>query len=179
MRTLDEILNDLTATREEYAARAQAWEAVTVEKKKSGEEFANLARALKGAKMGVHTPVEDSAHPYATIYIHTAARGYTSDALPLFSYADNPPADEARRARYIKLASWLRGTVIFDAEEVRAAIADRAQTCRERVAAYDVAIAAAPAVYEHYSAALNAAEKVLSSEAGSRSPLYYAIKAER
>ena len=69
--------------------------------------------------------------------------------------------------------------MIFNAEEVRAAIADRVQTCREKVDEYTRAIAAAPAVYAHYSAALNAAEKVLDSEAGSGSPLYYAIKAER
>lgn len=127
MRTL----KDLTATREEYAARAQAWEAVTV------------------------------------------------NTLPLFTSADNPPADEERRARYIKPASWLRGTVIFDAEEARAAIADRVKECRAQVEAYKAAISAAPAVYAHYMEALNAAEKVIESEAGSRSPLYYAIKAEK
>lgn len=176
MEDLKSIVAKLTAARDEYAAFAQAWEAVTVEKKKSGEEFASLARALKGAKIGAYAPVEDGAHPYATIYIHTAARGYTSDALPLFTYADNPPADEARRARYIKPAAWLRGSVIYDAEEARAAIADRARVCREKVDEYTRAIAAAPAVYAHYSAALNAAEKVIESEAGSGSPLYYALK---
>lgn len=176
MEDLKSIVAELTAVRDEYAAFAQAWEAVTVEKKKSGEEFASLARALKGAKIGGYVPVEDGAHPYATIYTHTPARGCTSDNLPLFTYADNPPADEARRARYIKPAAWLRGMVIYDAEEARAAIADRARACREKVDEYTRAIAAAPAVYAHYSAALNAAEKVIESEAGSGSPLYYALK---
>ena len=85
MKTLEEILKGLAATRDECAAYAEAWEAATVEKKKSGEEFASLARALKGAKMGVYAPIEDAAHPYATIYTHTAARGYTRDTIPLFT----------------------------------------------------------------------------------------------
>ena len=176
MEELNAIVKDLTAAKEEYAALAQAWGAVTVEKKKNDEEFANLARALKGAKMGAYVPVEDGAHPYATVYAFTPSRGYVSDALPLFQYADNPPTDEARRARYIKPAPWLRGVVLFGAEEVRAAVADRARECRARVEEYAAAIAAAPAVYTHYTAALNAAEKVLESEAGKGSPLYYALK---
>lgn len=123
---------------------------------------------------------EYAAHPYATIYTHTAARGYTSDTLPLFTYSDIPPADVDRRARYIKPGRGIRGMVLFDAEEVRAALAKKAKRCREKkVNEYTRAISAAPAVYAHYSAALNAAEKVLESEAGSGSPLYYAIREER
>lgn len=94
-RTWEDVKNELMQRQSDYLAKLKAWENVTIEKKKNGEEFAQIGRALKNAKIGAYYPVEDAGHPYITIFYKSD--GYKSDSIPIYFNDDELPNDGVHR----------------------------------------------------------------------------------
>lgn len=184
-QTAEEVVRHLRELREDAEARAAAWARVAVRKKKSGEEFAQLARAVDGAEFGKYSPVEDGCHPYLTIF-YKVGREYKFDHIPAFFFIDELPEDKRDRA-IIYGGVLMRDTSPMRAEELREAIsaevtrarakAERLKRQEERAekafAAYRTAIDVATALLLQTCAECDG-ETVPAWQRG-RNSLYYAI----
>lgn len=184
-QTAEEVVQHLRELREDAEARAAAWARVAVRKKKSGEEFAQLARAVDGAAFGKYSPVEDGGHPYLTIS-YKVGRVYKFDQIPAYFYIDELPKDKRDRA-IIYGGVLMRETSPMSAEELREAIAaevTRARAEAERLkrqeeraekafAAYRSALDVATALLLQTCAECDG-ETVPAWQRG-RNSLYYAI----
>jgi len=159
---MNKLRNDLTMEK----ARLSAWENVSVLRKKDGSEFAQMGKAISGAKLDKQRI--DAEHPYISLH-YCAEHKYQSDLIQAFWYLDELPESDPRRSAYRK--QFVRQTCPMTADEVREAIAKRVSAVREYV---EQDISVAEEAYNAFREAMHNADTVLRS-AGS-SHLYYAIK---
>lgn len=89
MKSLNEVINTLENYKAEAVAKAEAWRAVEIAKKKDGTEYQKIGQAVTGAKFGHYYPVEDAQHPYLTISTRTKTGKYTTDSAPAFFILTN------------------------------------------------------------------------------------------
>lgn len=183
MKTLSEVINTLENYKAEAIAKAEAWRAVDIAKKKDGTEYQKIGQAVTGAKFGQYYPVEDAQHPYLTISTRTKTGKYITDSAPAFFYLDELPKDDERRAAYVP--QLFRQTTPQTAEELRENIKERAEMWEEHAADYVEQIAKAKKAYNHYIKAIEAANKQLiidtqttrtAKNKYTQSTLYYEIK---
>ena len=118
----EEIKKDLQDLINDYSAMVEAWQSVAIEKKKNGEEFAQIGRALKNAKLGQYYPFEDAGHPYITIAYKSGY--YKTDSLPIFFYEDGLPKDNIIREA-LSVGYYIRQTYKMTADDIRNAINNR------------------------------------------------------
>ena len=170
-KSKDEVMNKLRNDLTMEKARLSAWENVSVLRKKDGSEFAQIGKAISGAKLDKQSIPADAEHPY--IFLHYCAEHkYQSDWIPAFWYLDELPESDPRRSAYRK--QFVRQTCPMTADEVREAIAKRVSAVREYVEQFEQDISVAEETYNAFREAMHNAETVLRS-AGSNH-LYYAIK---
>lgn len=160
--SIDEVIAKLNKYLDEATAKREAWAAVSVLKRKDGEEYERIGQAVKGAAFGKYYLVEDSAHPYLTICTKTAAGRYVSDSIPAYFYVDELPDDDPRRKDYTP--QFVRQTTSQTAEELRKSIAKTIALYSKSIDEYKQQIAAAPIAYKHYREALQQAEAVLRKD---------------
>lgn len=183
--TLDEVKKVLQGYINDYEAKVKAWEAVTIDKKKNGEEFSQIGRAIKGAKIGVYYAVEDPTHPYLTIYYKTAAE-YQSDHLAIYYYLDTLTEEERSRRQIIYDNGILRNTSPMTAEEIRLEIVKTINNYSDEIKNLKNQLKQAEKLFTKYRKAiekaeseLNKADKVLRGESIFPTSLYFAITATR
>lgn len=153
--TLSEIAAELEYRRE-YAEKAMnAFKAVTIEKTKSGKEFENLTRALKGCKK-----IQEFGFDRIAVYFSTSRKMYEYYTIDIYGYLDELPDTDPRKAAYIRQV--IRQKYIFTADEIRARIEKEVNILSARVADYDRQIEKATAAAKKYRAAIEQAEKELS-----------------
>lgn len=176
-----EVKNELEKQLEDYRACVKAWEAVTLEKKKNGEEMASLGRALKNARVGAYYPVEDSAHPYITVVYQ--ANGYKTDNIKIFFYSEDSPADGRERAK-LGGGYGLRDTYAMTQDDIRESLRETIKDYTRRIVSLEKQISACEDIFNEYRSAISAVERRLKErdeqlrEAGDiyPTPLYYRIK---
>lgn len=168
--SIDEVIAKLNEYLDEATAKREAWAAVSVLKRKDGEEYERIGQAVKGAAFGKYSYVEDSAHPYLTICTKTAAGRYVSDSIPAYFYVDELPDDDPRRKDYKR--QLVRQTTPQTADELRRSIAEAAARYSKNIEAYTRQIAAAPVAYKNYREAIQKAEAVLYKDSACDSELY-------
>lgn len=180
MAKLKMIIEKLEAYKEEHAAKLAAWEGVTLEKKTSGEEFAQMGRALTGgAKLAYPFYENTKLHPQIIIYTCVGSR-YVEDSLYIYGFLDEHKEKE-KDHEIRRDAGISRSTFIFTPDEVREAIKNKIAFHSEQVASYTAQIKAAQKAFESYQKAIEAAERDLKNNCGCSSSifpnsLYYAIK---
>ena len=162
--TIEDVQRELKRRQEENAAFRDAWDAVKVNRKKDGAEFARIGQAVDGAKIGAYRYVEDAEHPYLTITAHVVSGGYISDHLPAFYYLDELPETDPRRAAYV--CQFHRQTTPKTPEELRAAIRARVEMYTEKMNSYNEQIEKAPAVFKKYRDAITKATAELETASG-------------
>lgn len=180
----DELKTELEKMIADYQACVRAWEAVTIEKNKNGEEMAQLGRALKNASFGGYYPVEDAGHPYISIYYQS--NGYKSDHLEAFFYEDETPNDGNKRDR-LPVESWRKKTYKMTADDIREAISEKIDRYNSYISSLKKQIEQGREIFDEYRAAIEEAEKRLTErdkqlrEAGENYPtsLYLRIKETR
>lgn len=184
-QTVEEVEAKLTAAIARAEALAKAWRAVTIQKKKDGSEFAQLGRALAGARTGGYYPVEDWAHPYITITTK-AGTEYISDEIPAFFYADETTEEKRAEREYIaKGISYIRDTLRKTPDDLREDMQACAQCYEKEVENLRNQKAKARGIFIKYRAMIAEAEKFLE-EADKQfekrpyhSTLYYATRETR
>lgn len=177
----DEIKTELEKMIIDYQSRVDVWETVTIEKKKNGEEMAQLGRALRNASMGEYYPIEDAAHPYITINYYS--NGYKSDRIEAYFYEDKTPNDGKQRDP-LPVAIWQEKTYKMTADDIRAAIRKTIDKYNRYIISLKNQIEQGREIFEEYRKAIDEAEKRLTErdkqlrEAGEIYPtsLYYRIK---
>lgn len=183
-QTFEEVKNELKKQIEEYRACVKAWEAVTVEKKKNGEEMASIGRALKNARKGAYYPVEDPAHPYITVSYQ--ANGYKMDNIKIFFFSEDVPNDGRERAK-LGGGYGLRDTYEMTHDDIRQAIHKIIKDYEERIGSLEKHINEGEAMFNEYRSAIAKAEARLQERdkqlraGGALYPtlLYYRIKETR
>ena len=167
--TKAEALTELHRRIAEKQALAKAWSIATLEKTKTGSEFARLGSGLKNCNLGKYYPVEDAAHPYITVttqYTPTPGTSkYISDEIPIYYYLDELPDTDPRKADYKR--QFFRQTVTMSPDEIRQALINRynhfiagIEDLQKQVKLFDKA-------FDHYRKAIEAAEQKLLIESGS------------
>ena len=180
----DEIKIELVKMIADYQARVKVWETVTIEKKKNGEEMAQLGRALKNARIGAYYPVEDAAHPYITISYQS--NGYKTDNIAIYFNGEDLPKDGRERAK-LGGCGFIRETYAMTPDDIREAIRKTIDTYKNRITSLKNQIEQGREMFEEYRAAIEEAEKRLTErdkqlrEAGENYPtsLYHRIKETR
>lgn len=183
-KNFDEVKTELEKMIIDYKTRLHTWEAVTIEKKKNGEEFAQLGRALKNARIGAYYPVEDGAHPYITINYY--AGGYQSDQIAIYFYKEDLPKDGKDRPQ-LCAGYYTRDTYAMDADDIRNAIYKTIEKYRGYIDNLKKQVEQGREMFEEYRKAIDEAEKRLTErdkqlrEAGEIYPtsLYHRIKETR
>lgn len=168
--TKAEALAELHRRIAEKQALAKAWNAATLEKTKTGGEFARLGSGLKNCNIGKYYPVEDAEHPYITVttqYTPTPGTSkYISDEIPIYYYLDELPDTDPRKADYKR--QFVRQTVTMSPDEIRQALTNRynhyiagIEDLQKQVKLFDKA-------FDHYRKAIEVAEQKLLVESGSQ-----------
>ena len=172
-RTAEEIKADFKNSMNWYIAAAEAWEAVTIAKKKNGEEFQQLARAIKGAKASYFC--KWGTHPQLSINFYNGNKCET-DTIDIFYYMDELPKTDTRREEHTT-SGYMRKTVYMTPDEIRNKIKERAAAHREHAAEYKKEIERTDSVYNDFSGKFSALMNELKNLCGgSDSSLYYAIR---
>lgn len=165
--TIDEVINRLTENAEHHERAAAAWEKVVVAKKKNGDEFADLGRAITGAR---------KFQEYGFDRIGVTFRGYSKmyddDYIDIFGYCDELPDDDPRK---VCTHSFLRDKYIINADELRARIADRIALDRKYAKEYRDQLKNARDAVKEFRDAVEKAEAKLERECG-KMTLWYAIE---
>ncbi len=184
-QNIEEVKTELQTQLDNYKSALAAWQAVTIHKKKDNSEFAQIGRALEGAHISTSCP-NDAAHPAIEI-TYKNKHGYNSDTLDIYFYCDQLPDKGASRETVFDGGIWQRKTSPMNAEEIRAAIANRIEIYKNRVETLKKQLEIAEKAFTNYRAAIAKAEKELreicntareTDEIGETS-LYYAITAGR
>lgn len=176
--TISDVTNELKNRRSDAIAKRDAWQKVTVDKKKNGDEFARIGQAVNGARIGQYLPVEDDLHPYLTVCARNSQNGdYIRDEMRIFWYLDELPKEDERRAAYIPQC--VRQTTPKTPDEIRAAIKQRVEMYNEKITSYDEQIKKAPAAFKAYRDAITKATAKLIKTAGKNgvlnNSLYYLV----
>lgn len=169
---LEDVIKRLESDKAEAEACLAAWENVSVLRKKDGSEYAQLGKALTGAKLVTKGLVEDADHPYIHVYYSFNGGWSREDSMWAFHYLDELPMDDPRRAPYVR--QFVRQTCPKTAEEIREDIAKRVEAKREYVKELEHDLSVAEMAYNNFKEAIYTADKALK-EAGS-DHLYYVIK---
>lgn len=183
--TLDDVKKVLQGYINDYEARVKAWEAVTVDKKKNGEEFSQIGRAIKGAKIGVYYPVEESTFPYLTIYYENSA-GLQSDHLAIYYYIDKLTEEQRSSRQIIYDNVILRNTSPMTTNEICIEIEKTITNYNDKIKNLKNQLKQAEKMFTKYRKAIEKAEselekadKVLRGESFLPTSLYFAITATR
>ena len=180
MGKLENIIEKLENYKKDHEAKAKAWEGVTLEKKKSGEEFAQIGRGLTGGAKLQYPFYENSLlHPQITIYTQTNHRT-TEDKIDIFLFLDEHP-EKAEGHEIRTEGSIHRATVILTPDEIREAIKTRAEWHKQQVNSYNAQILAAKKAFTAYQKAIEKAENELKANSGCAgemfgNSLYFAVK---
>lgn len=168
--TTDEIKKELEARKCSAMAELDAWENVTIKKKKDGSEFLQLSRALENAK----ETYEYGFHRL-TVYYHS--RGYEHSYIDIYGYADELP-DTDPRSELAKKQGFLRAQYDFTADEVREAIEKRKDYLHGYITSLEKQLGQVDALSAKYREALETAERELSQATKDglyNNDLYYLI----
>jgi hypothetical protein len=159
-KNCEEVINGLRADLAEAEACLSAWEKVSVLRKKDGSEYAQLGKALDGAKLIKDGLVADSDHPYIRVN-YKCGNKYLYDEFWGFHYLDELPDSDPRKAPYRR--QFVRQTCPMTAEEVREAIAKRVEVRRQDVAERKADISAAESAYMAFRETMHKAEEELKA----------------
>ena len=171
-KSMEDVLNGLKLDKRETELCKQAWENVVVLRKKDGSEYAQLGRALSGAKLDSgYSTAADSLHPYLTVYYKNGSH-YLNDSIAIFWYLDELPEADPRRSAYRR--QFVRQTVPMTAEEVRNAISARIQQKEQTISEYEQDISVCEQAYSAFRETMHKAEQDLRA-AGSLH-LFYEIR---
>ena len=178
MKNLDAIIKRLTDYKNEYSAKLEVWQKVTLEKKKSGEEFEQIGRGLKGAKLSFPDYESDKMHPQIKI-IFSANGRILEDHLLIYGHLDEHP--EKVNDHEIRENGIYRKVFIFTPDEIREAIAKYIDFHSSQIESYERQLKAAKKAFNAYKKAIEKAEEQLRINSGCydekyKNSLYYAIK---
>ena len=171
-KSMEDVLNGLKVDKLELELCKQAWENVSVLRKKDGSEYAQLGRAIKGASLDSgYSTAADNLHPYLTVYYRNGAK-YLNDSIAIFWYLDELPEADPRRSAYRR--QFVRQTTPMTAEEVRQLISKRIADKENSIREYDHDISVCEKAYAAFREKMHEAEEELRS-AGSRH-LFYEVR---
>lgn len=170
-KSKDEIIRELEEKKEWYLAAAKAWDAVTIEKTKSGKEFLQLARALKNAK--VSDFYDKSSHPRINISFKTGYK-YNTDDLQAYIFMDELPKNDPRREERTTI-NCLRRTVKKTPDELREDIKKKIESYKALAEKEQKQIDKAADIIDTFEKAFKDFKINLEKESGKNSSLYYAI----
>ena len=170
-KSKEEIIKELEDRKNWYLAAAKAWDAVTIEKTKSGKEFSQLARALKNAK--VSDFYEKATHPKINVYFKTGSK-YNSDDLQAYHYMDELPKTDPRREEKTTI-NCLRRTVKKTPDELREDIKKKIENYKALAEKEQKQIDKAADIIDTFEKAFKDFKLNLEKESGKNSSLYHAI----
>ncbi len=170
-KSCEEVMNKLRSDKAMEEARLSAWKAVSIAKKKDGSEFAQIGKAISGAKYDKVSCPADSDHPYLFVY-YCCDHKYQSDFISAYWYLDELPKGDPRRSAYRE--QFVRQTCPKTADELREAVAKHVSRVSEYLEQLNSDIVVAEDAYKAFCDAMNNAETALRSVGSNH--LYYTIK---
>lgn len=179
MAKLENIVSKLENYKAEHEAKRDAWQGVTLEKKKNGGEFEQIGRGLTGgASLFFDSYESDKLHPKIRLFANSNGR-YIESYIYCYGFLDEHP--EKEKDHEIRRNGYSRATFIFTPDEIREAIKHQAEAEADFVKSYEAQIKAAKKAFTAYEKAITEAEKTLkinSGCAGEMFPntLYFEIK---
>lgn len=84
----EDIINKINSNIIDTKSRIETWRKVKRLTKKDGSDFAIKSKNIDGAKFGFYSYVEDSTHPYLTIYYRCNGAS-KEEHLEMFEYIDD------------------------------------------------------------------------------------------
>lgn len=156
--TIEEVKAELSKRAAFYAGAAKAWEAVEIAKKKNGEEFADIRRALRGCEASASLGL---GYPRVAVRFSVGANRWPSesDEIDLYGYCDELPDGDPRKN--MVSPSYLRAHYTKTADELREAIAARVTFCKEHAEALREQAELAEEAVKEFRDAVEAAEAKL------------------
>ena len=142
-----------------YKAAADAWDKVVIKRKKNGDDFADIGRAIEGAR--VYKSYNFDEKPQAHIYITTGRNEDTT--VELWGYCDELPKDDPRHDTPNN-PTWSRAKYTLTAAELEKRIAARVSYYREYAAELERELLRADELFAEYRNAIKAAEDKLADE---------------
>lgn len=165
MYNLDEIKTTMKKDIARYSALAEAWERVTFPTKKDGKPFANMAKNIDGAKYTLESYAMQAGEYELTVYTQAPVCGYIHDSIKAYElvrYLKDESKIE-KKDNYLPKQSYLEQVYRFDLEDIKKAVADRAEYFREYVADLEKQLAAVDGIFhafrDAFAAALSQLEK--------------------
>ena len=178
---LEDIKKHLEQLKAEHRAKVEAWQNVTIEKKKNGEEFAQLGKALKNARFSYPFYESDKMHPQIEIYTRANNKSI-QDTIEIYGTLKDAP--EKEQDHETRRNGWQYPIYIFTFDEIREAIASRIEWHKNKIEDFAEQEKRAKKAYTQYQKAIANAEKQLKENCGIsgngaplyNNSLYYAIK---
>lgn len=164
--TTEQVKEQLVRRLENAIAAEEAWKKVVVNRKKNGEEFAQLSRAIDGARL-----TDCYGMMYLTVYYQS--HGYQQDEFLTYGYIDELPEDDPRRAGKPLHSGYTREKYDYTAEELREKIAGRIDYWHNIAEEYKADLQNIDAIVTEYRNAVAEADKRLRERASMG--LYYLV----
>ena len=177
---LDEIKTELKKDIQKSEALAEAWERVTFPTKKNGEPFAVMSKNISGAKYAPTAYAMQSGEYELTVYTSSSACGYIHDSINAYELV-RYLKDEAMKAKTENCQpkqSFLEHVYTFDIDDIKKAVASRAQYLREYVADLKAQLAKVDSIYHAFRDAFDRAVKQLEADTAefAHKDTFYAVK---
>ena len=121
----EEVKAELFRLLEEIRDEKNAWKKVVIRKKKNGEEFVQISRAIDGARLSY----DYNCHPEIEVVWSTRNK-YMHSCLPAFRYLE-------ARNEFIRNHGFIRNIELNTAEELREAIDKRIEQLEKMEKSYE------------------------------------------
>ena len=156
--TIEEVKAELSKRAAFYAGAAKAWEAVEIAKKKNGEEFADIRRALRGCEVSASLGL---GYPRVAVRFSVGSNYWPRecDEIDLFGYCDELPDGDPRKNKVGP--AYCRAIYTKTADEIREAVAARVVFCKEHAEALREQAELAEEAVKEFRDAVEAAEAKL------------------
>lgn len=143
-----------------------AWGNVEVSRKKNGEEFATIGKAIKGARIKAATLQGNELYISARYDLFGGiVSNIAEDTINLYVYLDELPKEDERRAGRSLVNGVLRAIAPKTPDEVRKEIEFRRAQLADNINNYKRDIDDLPRLFAAYRGMVNRATKELEKEA--------------
>lgn len=159
--TAEEVKNELQDRLNGINAEIAAWREVTIDRKKDGSEFAQIGRAIKGAKLSTEYPAHDAAHPVLYVYFKNGNK-YENNYINAFYFCDEMP-DKGASRETVYNGGFIRATSPMTAKELRQAITAHIAKLEKLAEAYEKQITICEKAFAVYRQKITEAEKELKA----------------
>lgn len=165
MKSLDTIKKELEKDLDRCAVLADAWSAVTRNRKKDGKDFSVMSKNFSGCSFSDNQYSFHTKEKIIRVCKWSALQGYMSDEMKttetLSPYKkDNYPEDETR----IITSPGLCPYYFFNADEIENKIRERVEYFRKAAAEARADLAVIDTVFQSFQEAIDTAYKTMSGK---------------